>query len=268
MEFCKSANITFMESTYGKNNKVITKKERKEDIELIKNTVKEYIYSNKGRVLIPVFGQDRLQNMMTVFYELFKGDENFDADIIIDSKLGIDVCNVYKKALDGENLELFKEVMSWDKFRFIKDGNESSACASDSSSKIIFSTSGFGDAGRITSHLKSILPNENDCVLFCGYASPHSTSGKIRNAETKKLKIGNNFVWKKCAVRILVSFSSHIQQDDIIKYMKSIACDKICLVHGDKDSKNDLRDRAVEELRAIGKTTNIIYGEKDMVIYI
>jgi metallo-beta-lactamase family protein len=268
MDYCKSANITFIESTYGKNNKIVTKKERKDDLETIKNAVNEYIYKTKSRILIPVFGQDRLQVIMTALYELFKDDEHFKVDVVIDSKLGIDVCNVYKKVLEGENLELFQEVMAWDRFKFIKDGNESSACATDMTSKIILSTSGFGDAGRITSHLKSVLPNEKDCIIFCGYASPQSTSGKIRNAETTKLKIGNNFVKKSCNVKLLTSFSSHVQQDDIIKYMKSIACEKIVLVHGDKDAKNDLRDKSVDELRKIGKTTNIIYGEKDMVIYI
>lgn len=267
MEYCKSANIVCVESTYGKNNRVIGKKERKEDINKIKILVNEYIINKKGRILVPVFGQDRLQVFMTLFYQMYKDDKNFNSEIIIDSKLGIDICNAYKKILAGDELELFSEVMAWDKFKFIKDGNESSAIAAELSSKIIFSTSGFGDAGRIINHFKSILPREQDCVLFCGYASPQSTSGKMRNQETKKLKIGKNFVWKNCNIEILNSFSSHIQQDDTIEYMKKINCDKIILVHGDKDSKNDLLQKSVDELRKVGKTTNIVYGKKDMIIY-
>lgn len=267
IEYCNTCNAFFIESTYGRNNKSITKKERKEDLKIIKDTVKEIKKSN-SRLLIPVFGQDRLQQILTVLYELYKDDAEFNIDVVVDSKLGIDINNVYKKILIGDDLELFNNVLAWDRIKFIRDGNESKACATDKASKIILSTSGFGDAGRITAHLKDILPSDNDYILFCGYSSPQSTSGKIRNSETIKLKIGNNFVKKSCNVRELSSFSSHMQQDDLISYMKHVNTERIILVHGDKEAKNDLRDKAVEELHKIGKTSKIVYGEKGMEIYI
>lgn len=277
MEYCKQANLIVTESTYGRNNKTITKKNREEDIKTIKDIIKETVINKEKkkvlanrRILIPIFSQDRLQVMLTLLYDLYKDDETFTRDIIVDSALGLQINKVYKKILEYDDLEKFCEVVAWDKIKYITSGDESKACASDDSKNvIILSSSGFGDAGRITNHLKNILPCEEDLILFVGYSSAQSTSGKIRDKSTVKLKIGNNVVFKKCKIRELTSFSSHIQQDDIVDMLiNKTSCDQVLLVHGDKECKNDLRDKLQEEFSKVGKTTKVLYGERDMVIYL
>ena len=48
--------------------------------------------------------------------------------------------------------------------------------------------------------------------------------------------------------------------------MKQINTNHIVLHHGDEESKKALRDKAIEELRAINKTTKITCAFKDYQI--
>lgn len=268
-EYCKTANLVLMESTYGKKSKTTTKSDRNNDINLIKELIDNIILGNKGRIVIPSFSLDRTQHLLVILYDIITNNDRYkDIPIIVDSKLTMNITNAYKKILQGDDLELIRKVTEWKNVTFIKDIKECKACIYDDTPKIVLSASGFIEGGHSQLYAQDSLPNLRDAILFCGYASPNSVAGRIRNPETKSVRMANKVCRKACRIESLKTFSSHAQHDELIKYIKVINTDKIVLIHGDKECKEELKNDANEELRKIGKTTTIVCSEKNMILKI
>jgi metallo-beta-lactamase family protein len=72
-----NANLVIAESTYSRNDRSITQKDKLKDLEKIKTVVNQYCIERHGRVLIPIFSLDRTQNVLTLLYEIFGKDKNY-----------------------------------------------------------------------------------------------------------------------------------------------------------------------------------------------
>ena len=268
-ELCTKANLAIFESTYGAEEKIITKKDRMKDKEKIKSIVNEVCKSNGGRILIPCFSLDRTQKILKVLYDIFKEDSDFNIPIIVDSPLSCKITDVYKEVLEGDDLDVLSDIINWKNVRFIKDKIDSNICLADKKSKIVIASSGFLQAGRSVSYLKEFLPNSKDMILFVGYASLSSLAYKIKNGnENKTISIEGKPYKNRCKIVCLNSFSSHIQRDEIIDYVKGLKCEKLYLVHGSKNAKLKLKNLIEIELEKLNKTTKVICVQKGMsVIY-
>jgi metallo-beta-lactamase family protein len=267
MDYCTKANIVITESTYGQEDRLLHKKDRDKDIEKIKSIILETCLERNGRILIPCFSLDRTQYMLKILYDIFGNDPNFKIPIVIDSPLSCKITKIYQDVLEGEDKEIIDEITSWKNLRMISENCDSKANIADKSPKVVLSSSGFLTAGRSVKYLKEFLPHTNDMVLFVGYASPSSLAYKIKNGKSNKtISIEGKPYRNRCGVVCLNSFSSHIQRDEIINYMKSIACDKIVLVHGEEKSKLSLKYELEEELGKMGKTTKVVCAHKGMEV--
>jgi len=264
-EIVSKANLVLMESTYGGKpsfSKQDCINERKE----IKELINEYVLTNKNRCFIPCFSYGRLQNQMCMIYEMFKDTWDMDIPIVVDTKLGNEINDTYDRILEGEELEYWQEVKNWKAFKFIRDYKGSMAFLSKRQSALILSSSGMVSAGHSILYAKQILSCSKDIMIFCGYCSPNTIGGKILNEEQRTVTIEGEVLLKRCRIKRFNTFSSHAQEDDLINYIKSINCDKIILHHGSKECKESLKERAINELRKINKTTPIICSMKDMQI--
>jgi metallo-beta-lactamase family protein len=263
-EFCTKANIVISECTYGAIGKNY-KENRIKDLEKIKTVVNQVCFMDKGKILIPVFSLSRAQEILTNLYELFGEDKNFKTPIILDSPLIWEITKVYKDVLTGEYKELFDKVCSWENVRFIKDYNESKISMRDNSPKIVLSSSGFLHKGRSIQYLKEYISDSKNHVLFVGYSPPNSIASKIKLGQ-KNITIEGESYKNRCSITILNSFSSHIQRDELLNYLKNITTDKICLVHGSMDGKLEFKESLEAELLKLNKTTRVIAVNKGTAI--
>lgn len=269
MEYCRNANISIFESTYGDREEQITKKDRKLEEKLLKDKIVEYCLGKQGNVLIPTFSLARSQEVMTILYDLFKDDERFNkVDFIVDSSLTKKVTKVYTEILENEELERFNNVLTWKNLKMITDFNkETTVVLRDKSPKVIISSSGFGDNGHAKEYIKQYITKKNACLIFCGYASENSLSGKLRK-ETRSINIDKKPYEKNAEILVLKSFSSHMQKNQLVDYICQINTEKVILVHGSKEAKESLKNSCEEKLSQMNKTTNIIVGKKNMKISI
>lgn len=268
IEYCKTANIAFFESTYGNTKRSFTKKERKEELEKFKSLINEVVIEGRKSILIPCFSLDRTQHILKILYDIYSKDNKFDEEIkvVVDSKLSSNITNVYKQVLKEDNLNIINNITEWERVKIITDYNDTRACIMDKSPKIIISASGMADKGHVTSYIENFISKSDHAILFVGYGNPRTLSGKLREEERKYIKINNKNYKINCKVETLSTFSSHMQKEQLLNYMKMINADKIVLVHGDKESKEELCKSGIEELRKINKTTQIINSQKGMVI--
>lgn len=156
-----------MESTYG-NSKRESKKSRNFDVQHLKvaiNTVLE----RKGSVIMPCFSFSRTQELLSTLYDIYGNDEDFDTQIVVDSKLSCDISKLYSSVLDGDNLEVWQSVYNWENVKFISEKDDSQCSLADSTPKIIISSSGFCTNGRVINYLKKYIKDRNSMIIFSGY---------------------------------------------------------------------------------------------------
>lgn len=262
----KKANIVIGECTYAANDRNITYKDYELDVKKIKSVIEQYCIDNNHRVFMPTFSLDRCPFMMWIIYSLFREDEDFHVPILIDSPLAIRLLEHYGNLLQGEAKSKFDEMMAWNNFKFIYHPDDSKEAVLDKQAKVILSSSGMLTAGRSVKWTQSILPNENDCILFCGYSTEGSLAYRIKNGSSKKTISINGKPYKnKANIVVLHSFSGHMSHDDLLKYYSSIITEKIYLVHSDKN-KIAFKDELQEMVRQNLKTTKVVAVNKSTKI--
>lgn len=261
------ANIVIAESTYGRRNSSMGKKDIELDKEKMKTVIRQFCAENNRRVLIPTFSLDRMPQILWELYQLFGNDKSFNIPVLIDSPLANRLLNCYSSILEGDRKEKFDEMMSWKNLRRIITPEESKSAVSDNNGKVICSSSGMLTAGRSVKWVQSILPNENDCILCIGYAGEDTLAWKIKNGSNKKTININGKPYKNKAQLVdLHSYSSHMQRNDLINYYKSINCDKIYLVHGDAQARAELKEDLEDAISNCCKSTRVIIVNKGMKI--
>ena len=253
------ANIVIAECTYGDSSRFCSMKDRIKDLEKIKSVVETVCIDSKHKVLIPIFALDRSQNILTYLYDLFGNDPSFNIPIIIDSPLTCKIFEMYQTLLDGEQFDKFEEVVAWKNVKFIKEYTDSLEWQSKKEPAIILSAGGFLQAGRARSWVKTLLPNARNHILFVGYSSPTSLAGKIKDGKNQKtISIDGKPIPNRCGITNLMSFTSHIQYDDMLKYYSDIRCEKLCLVHGEFKGKCKFAKELQDEISRKNKTSKVI----------
>lgn len=234
------ADIVIGESTYGDEEIIARQKVRDKDVEKIQHAVREVCKEGRGKLLIPVFANSRAQEMLMLLYDIYGHDPSFRIPILVDTPMGITVCNAYAKLLEGPDKEKWSKVMNWHYVKFMSDAGESRAWQTAKGPAIVLATSGMMTHGRARSWCRTLLPHNNNMILFCGFAIEDSLAAIIKSGKAKKIKLSGEWIPNRCKILNLRSFSSHMQQDSLVDYYSSIECEKIYLVHGAKHAVQTL----------------------------
>jgi metallo-beta-lactamase family protein len=259
----QKANLAICESTYSDIKRATSQKDRIKDLEKIKSIIDNACLENKSKVLIPIFSLARCQEIMTHIYLMYHEDKNFNLPILVDSPLAIKMCKVYSEILEDDQLKLWDEVMSWQNFRFINEYAESKEWMNNSEkSCCVLSASGFMQAGRSRQWAKSLLPNGNSHILFVGFASENSLAGKIKNYNSKTIKIDGKAYSNKCNVTDLKSFSSHMQRNNLLDYYSDLIVEKVALVHGEFKAKCNFAKELQIKMSDKNKTGRVVCVNK------
>lgn len=254
-EYC---DILIGESTYGADKRNHSVRDRKKDDEKLESYIEDVCINSCGKLLIPVFAMDRLQNILTELYLIF-GENDFHVPIVIDTPLGINVTNLWKDIIPKDN-DLWDKVIHWENIRFVSDWNDSVGYQESDEPMIILSSSGMLTNGRSVSWAKKLLPRGNCCIAFCGYSSEDSLASKIKNSKDyKKIEIEGRKYKNECKVIILNSFSSHACRSELVEaYSERYNYGKLYLVHGDEDAKLSVAEEVNRINGNKGKTCRAI----------
>lgn len=264
-----NSNIVFGECTYSAKDREISKKTYFEDLEKIHSVIDHFCIENNHRVLIPTFALDRMPYILWILYSLYGEDESFIIPVLIDSPLANRLLDCYSNLLEGDAKEKFDKMMSWKNIRRIVDAEDSKAAVQDSGAKICLASSGMLTAGRSIKWVQDILPNENDCILFIGYATEGTLAYKIKHdKENKTININGKPYKNKAMIYDLHSFSSHMQRQDLINYYKNINTEKIYLLHGNMTDKIEFKKGLEKAIADNLKSTRVIAVNKGMKISI
>lgn len=258
----KKCDVLIGETTYARENRIANQKMRNKDLEKLESVIRQTCVEERARVLIPVFANDRCQNMLTYIYDIFGENAEFDIPILVDSPMATRVCKTYSELLDGEDAEKWNKVLSWKNVHFIEDSTESRGWRDGNQPVVVLASSGMMVRGRSTGWAHSMLPRVHDRIVFCGFAAQDSLASIIKDGKQKTITVSGHRVKNKCQVTDLHSFSSHMQRDSLLKVYGTTECEKIVLVHGEMSGKIEFAKDLQEEISKNNNTSRVIIANK------
>lgn len=258
----KKCDVLIGETTYAREERIANQKMRNKDLEKLETVIRQTCIDNDARLLIPVFSNDRCQNMLTYIFDLFGNDEGFEVPVLIDSPMATRVCKAYSELLDGEDADKWKRVLSWKNVHFVEDSIESREWRDSKRPVVVLASSGMMVRGRSTGWAHDMLPMENDRIVFCGFAAENSLASIIKQGTQKTITISGHRVKNKCQVTDLHSFSSHMQRDSLLQVYGATECEKIVLVHGEMNGKIEFAKELQEVISRNNNTSKVIIANK------
>lgn len=236
-EVTDDASVIVIESTYGNRLHKSDEDTEKEILYLINEVIR-----NRGTLIIPSFAVGRTQEMLYRFFELFEKNSIPEIDIFIDSPMSKAVTEVYAKNKElydyraNEYLKRGKNPLEGKKFKFIETLEQSMELNKNNEPKVIISSSGMCDAGRILHHLKHHIWKNNTYVLFVGYQA-EGTLGRRIIEGAKTVNILGDAVQVNAKVFTVGGLSAHADRDELISWLRFYADKKpqIFIVHGEPE---------------------------------
>ena len=252
-------NYLISEGTYNDIAKTLNKQIVKDELKRFKDTIKEELLSGK-RVLISSFSFNKGQYLPCLIYELFKDEEWFNFDMVIDGVLIHKINDVYLRTLDAEQSKYLQKVLNWSHTKIIKTQDGTNAFLTDKKPSIVISTSGFLTQGRIVNYLLQYLGSSKCACLFTGYfGDENSIGGRICNPNQKTVTIEKQVILKRANIHTFGNaFSGHIQSNELINDLKGVRSDTLFIHHSDGENKYILADTIREEARKCNNTMKVI----------
>ncbi len=239
-----SADLVFMESTYGDRDHRSLDETLEEGLGIIKEAIK-----NNGKVLVPSFAIGRTQELLYYMARAIERENLPQIPIYLDSPMGIEATAIYGKHIelyDDEALELLKKgVIKGDLsgIHVSKTSEESMAINNISGTCMIIAGSGMCNAGRIMHHLRHNLSKPETSVLIPGYQGEGTLGRKLLEG-AKKVRIFGDDIEVNAKIYSLNGLSAHAGQSDLLRWFDEIAGSnpKLVLSHGEDRSRVPLAE--------------------------
>ncbi|WP_323789535.1 MBL fold metallo-hydrolase [Psychroserpens sp.] len=230
------ADFLFIESTYG------NKLHPKEDLETMLSTIiKDTIYK-KGNLIIPSFAVERLQTLMYILWKLYKKNKIPNIPIFIDSPMGNNVLEVFKRFPKWHKLPTKDYKAMCKHINIIQSYKETWETIDDKRSKIIIAGSGMVTGGRVLTYLQQLIDEPSTTVLLVGYQA-EGTRGRQLQDGTHEIRFFGKYYPVNATIKNIESLSAHADQQDLINWMKNIKNipEQVYLIHGEPTALDAFR---------------------------
>ncbi len=251
------------ECTYSDSKRLHKERDRRTDINKLDTAIK-FAKEHKSKVIIPTFSLNRLQDILTVLYEMY--GNNPPLKIIVDSPLGQKISNTWEYLIENDD-KMWRAVSKWDKIMWISDFKDSLAFSKLQEPLIVLAGGGMVSGGRATFWCKECLSNPFNYIVFTGYSTPESVAGQIKSGEAKYITIDGKKIKSKAKTITLNSFSSHCDYRHLMDYYSEVSYNKICLVHSEQESKIKFAKDLRENLSELNRSSKVVVINKDTKVY-
>ena len=277
-QFVHDAQYLVIESTYGDR---LHAHERTDYVQALAARIQE-TFDRGGNVVIPSFAVGRTQEMLYFIREikergLVTGHGNFP--VYVDSPLAVEATGIFLQCdtqfLDEDMQKLIRAGINpicFPGLELAVSQAESQAINEDRTPKIIISTSGMCDAGRIRHHLKHNLWRPECRILFVGYQAD-GTLGRILVDGVKKVKLFNEEISVQAQIDVLPGVSGHADKMGLIAWLRGFETkpELVFVNHGDPGAAESFTACLNDELgyRAFapysGTRFDLLRGEFDLI---
>lgn len=253
-QYFHRADYVVMESTYGDRLH-----EKPDDLVKDLAQIIDSTLSRGGNVVIPAFAVGRTQELLYYIREikerfLVKSVPQFP--VYVDSPLALEATRIYDNDLTGyadeETVELLRQgfrPLDFAGQHLCRSAQESIALNADETPKVIISSSGMCDAGRIRHHLKHNLWRPECSIVFVGYQA-NGTLGRMLLNGVKDVKLFGESIAVKAQIHNYRSMSGHGDRNELLHWISQFKgpVQKVFVVHGEEDAAENF----AETLRNLG----------------
>jgi len=244
------AETLIMEATYGAKTDIYPPLKECED-HLIK-LVNEAI-DGKGKVLIPVLGVGRAQELMLIVEEAYRtGKLRGEFPIYVDGMVW-DVTAISTTYPEFMNQDIRRLVFQQDNnpflsqcFRKVGSQQEREQIINGSVPCLILATSGMLTGGASVEYFRGLAENPNNRIVFVSFQGQGSLGRRVQSGEkTIKLearKGGVEVIQVKMHVDTIEGFSGHSNREELINFIRKITPSpkRIIVGHGESSKCLDL----------------------------
>lgn len=242
--FIKKADFVIMETTYGSRVHESNSDSIDKLIEIILKTVRR-----GGNVIIPSFAVGRTQELIYQLNRFYEGHSEYQKElssimVYVDSPMATSATEIFRRnaqVFDEETREYIlrgDHPLDFKNLKFTRSVEESVALNHDQNPKIIISSSGMCEAGRIKHHLKHNLWNPKSSIVFVGYQA-EGTLGRSIVKGDKRVTIFGEKIQVEAEIYNLEGFSGHADRDGLLEWVSGFQKKpgRIFLVHGEEEAK-------------------------------
>jgi metallo-beta-lactamase family protein len=254
-QYVTEADIAVMESTYGDRNHPSNDDTLEALAQIIDKTL-----SMGGNVVFPSFAVGRTQELLYSIREmkerkLIKSRPDFK--VFVDSPLGSAATKIYEGDLHGyldeetiAVMEAGKKYLSFEGLNITATSEESKALNLMTEPKVIISSSGMCEAGRIRHHLKYNLWRPECAIIFVGFQAQGTLGRILVDKAADTVKLFNEEVAVRAQIYSFQGLSSHADRDGLLKWIRAYSPkpEKVFVVHGEEG----VADLFTETLKAEG----------------
>jgi len=230
------------EATYGGKNDI--QPSRKENEARLVETIKKTI-EKKGKVIIPVLGVGRSQEMMLVVEQAVREKLLPDVPVYIDGMVW-DVTAIHTAYPDYLSSTI-KSMIFRDQnpfaskiFTRVGSGQERKKVL-EGGPCIILATSGMLVGGASVEYFKELADGKNNTIVFVNYQGEGSLGRKVEQGEEEVIVDGKT-IKVKMGVLNLEGFSAHSDRNELISFVNSVSPQpkRIITNHGEASKCLDL----------------------------
>lgn len=238
------ADAIVVESTYGDRAHGDVDQEIDEMAAVITRTLKR-----GGTVVIPAFAVDRTEVLLVALRRLQEQQRIPVSPIHVDSPMALAALKVYLEAIEDGDPELQSSIIAEGvaalDLPHLHEATtpEQSMALDRGGARIIVSASGMGTGGRVTHHLKALLPDRDNAVLLVGYQAV-GTAGRLLLDGAHEIKIHGQYVPVRAEIAEIEAFSVHADAEELLDWLS--ACQppptQVFLNHGEPESAEALAE--------------------------
>ncbi|MEK6922640.1 MAG: beta-CASP ribonuclease aCPSF1 [Nanoarchaeota archaeon] len=235
------AETLITESTYGAKEDILPARKLCEDelAKIIKDTT-----SNGGKVLIPVLGVGRSQEIMLILEKAIREGVLEKIPIFVQGMVW-DVTAIHTAYPDFLNKSVRASIFHRDHNPFLSDifmriasRKEQDQVIEETGPCVILATSGMLTGGSSVEYFRRLADNPKNTILFVNYVGEGSLARRVQNGEKEVQVPGENgmeTVKVNLNVRTIAGLSGHAGRNELIRYVAT--CEprpkKVIVVHGE-----------------------------------
>lgn len=246
------ADYLVVESTYGDRDH-----DKREIKGALADSINETI-KRGGQVLVPAFAVGRAQAMLYLIHELQKARQIPHVPIYLDSPMAISATELMLKyhPLHRLSAQECRELDS--NVHYTRTVEQSIALNQMDVPCIIVSASGMATGGRVLYHLKRMLPDERNTIIFAGFQASGTRGDRLVKGE-EKIKIHDQYFPVQAKVENFDLLSAHADRNEIIRWLQKmpVAPKKVFITHGEPKAAESFREMLQEKLGWQAEVANL-----------
>lgn len=232
-----------VESTYGDRSH-----EKIDPLEQLATIINETV-SEGGIVLIPAFAVGRAQMMLYMISQLRQQNRISNVPVFLNSPMAIKATEIFCKFHREHRLSVDTCELMDDMTTYVRTVDDSIALVKQKFPSIIISASGMASGGRVLHHMKSLIGDHRNRIVFVGFQAP-GTRGAALVGGADRVKIHGTYLPVRAKIHDLGSLSAHADGDELIAWMGKLhePPKQTFITHGEPAAADMMRVRIRDEL--------------------